>query len=48
LDWALTHPGELAKMGAAARERASEWTWDDFGERFVGWVRSVIATAVGD
>ena len=42
LEWALTHPGELAEMGAAARERARRWSWEDFGERFVGWIRGTV------
>ena len=43
LEWALTHPGQLREMGATARERALQCSWDDFGRRFVGWVRRVLS-----
>ena len=42
LDWALRHPGELADMGAAARERAGQWSWEDFARQFLGWIRGTI------
>lgn len=42
LDWALSHPTELAQMGRAASERVSKWTWDDYGERFLSWLRPLL------
>ena len=42
LEWALSNPTELADMGARARERARRWTWEDFGERFLKWLETVV------
>ena len=42
LDWALSHPRELAEMGAAARQRAQQCSWDEFGQRFLRWMGGVV------
>jgi starch synthase len=41
LDWALSHPTELAEMGRRARLKAAEWTWPDYRRAFAGWIQSV-------
>jgi glycosyltransferase involved in cell wall biosynthesis len=42
LDWALTHPTELAEMGRAASERVSRWSWNDYGEQLLNWLRPLL------
>jgi starch synthase len=42
LDWALSHPAELREMGAGAAERATKWTWNDYAQRFLAWLRPLI------
>jgi glycosyltransferase involved in cell wall biosynthesis len=44
LEWALTHPTELAEMGAAAKERAVECSWLNYTERFMAWIGSVVGS----
>lgn len=39
LEWALTHPIDLATMGAAAREKAASLTWQSYGEKLITWLR---------
>jgi len=46
LDWALTHARELQEMGATARERAQQCSWEFFAERFLQWIRENV-TLVG-
>jgi glycosyltransferase involved in cell wall biosynthesis len=41
LDWALSHPAELAEMGSLARRKAAEWTWPDYRTAFGEWVQRV-------
>jgi glycosyltransferase involved in cell wall biosynthesis len=41
LDWALSHPAELAEMGSLARRKAAEWTWPDYRTVFGEWVQRV-------
>jgi glycosyltransferase involved in cell wall biosynthesis len=41
LDWALSHPSELAEMGGCARQKAAEWTWASYRTAFGEWVESV-------
>jgi glycosyltransferase involved in cell wall biosynthesis len=42
LEWALSHPTELAEMGVQGRQRALRWGWDEFGEVFLTWIQSTI------
>ncbi len=43
LDWALAHPAELGEMGAAASQRVAKWTWDNYAERFLAWLRPLLS-----
>ena len=45
LEWALCHPGELALMGARARQKALMSGWDKFGQSFLPWISSVTSGA---
>ena len=42
LDWALSHPSELLEMGKAAFERVRKYSWEDYGERFLNWLRPLL------
>ena len=42
LDLALSNPAELREMGRAAAERAKKYTWEDYGERFLKWLRPLL------
>ncbi len=42
LDWALSNPAELQEMGRAAAGRAKKYTWEDYGERFLNWLRPLL------
>jgi glycosyltransferase involved in cell wall biosynthesis len=42
LDLALSNPAELRVMGRAAAERAGKYTWEDYGERFLNWLRPLL------
>lgn len=42
LDLALSNPAELREMGRAAAERAASYTWQDYGERFLDWLRPLL------
>jgi starch synthase len=42
LDLALANPVELREMGRAAAERAKTYTWEDYGERFLNWLRPLL------
>jgi glycosyltransferase involved in cell wall biosynthesis len=42
LDLALSNPAELGVMGRAAAERARKYTWKDYGERFLNWLRPLL------
>lgn len=42
LEWALSHPTELAEMGVRGRERAMRWGWDEFGVAFLQWIQSIV------
>jgi glycosyltransferase involved in cell wall biosynthesis len=46
LDWALSHPAELAEMGIRARTCAQARSWDLFAERFLNWTSSVIRASI--
>jgi glycosyltransferase involved in cell wall biosynthesis len=41
LDWALSHPAELAEMGHRARVTAARWTWPAYRRVFVEWLDRV-------
>lgn len=41
LEWALTHPQQLAEMGQRARQRAHRWGWAEFSAAFLAWFHSV-------
>jgi glycosyltransferase involved in cell wall biosynthesis len=45
LEWALSHPHELALMGARARQKALISGWDKFGQSFLPWIGSVTSGA---
>jgi len=42
LDWALSHPQELREMGQNGQNRARQWTWDKYGERFLAWLKPLL------
>jgi glycosyltransferase involved in cell wall biosynthesis len=42
LDWALSHPTELAEMGVVAQKRAATWGWSEFTEEFLNWLHMVL------
>ena len=42
LDLALSNPAELREMGRAAADRAKKYTWEDYGERFLNWLRPLL------
>ena len=42
LDWALSHPSELLEMGKAAFERVRKYSWEDYGDRFLNWLRPLL------
>jgi glycosyltransferase involved in cell wall biosynthesis len=42
LDLALSNPAELQEMGKAAAQRAVSYTWEDYGERFLNWLRPLL------
>ena len=42
LDLALSNPAELQEMGRAAAERVRRYTWEDYGERFLNWLRPLL------
>jgi glycosyltransferase involved in cell wall biosynthesis len=42
LDLALSNPAELREMGRAAADRARKYTWEDYGERFLNWLRPLL------
>ena len=42
LDWALSHPSELLETGKAAFERVRKYSWEDYGERFLNWLRPLL------
>jgi len=44
LTYLLDHPDEARRMGRAARERAQEFSAQDFAERFTSTLRSLIAS----
>jgi glycosyltransferase involved in cell wall biosynthesis len=45
LEWALVNPGELALMGARAQQKASISGWEQFGQQFLPWIKSVTSGA---
>ena len=46
LEWALGNPDELALMGLRARQKALVSGWDQFGQLFLPWIKSVTSRAV--
>src|SRR3989442_14204082 len=42
LDRALSHPAELQEMGERAKAKVRTWTWDQYGERFLSWLRPLL------
>ena len=41
IDWCASNRGSIAGMAIAARRRASELTWHDYGERVLAAIRSL-------
>lgn len=44
LDFALSNPADMREMGQAAARRASKYTWRDYGERLLAWLRPLLTT----
>ena len=42
LDLALSNPAELQEMGRAAADRVRKYTWEDYGERLLDWLRPLL------
>ena len=42
LNFALSNPAEMQEMGKAAAERASKYTWRDYGDRLLAWLRPLL------
>jgi glycosyltransferase involved in cell wall biosynthesis len=42
LDFAVSNPAEVREMGRAAAECAKRHTWEDYGERFLNWLRPLL------
>ncbi|OLE97657.1 MAG: hypothetical protein AUG75_05680 [Cyanobacteria bacterium 13_1_20CM_4_61_6] len=42
LDFALSNPEEMREMGEAAARHVSKFTWKDYGERLVAWVKPLL------
>jgi len=42
LNFALSNPEEMHEMGKAAGKRASKYTWRDYGDRLVAWLRPLL------
>ena len=42
LDFALSNPAEMRDIGESAAKRASKYTWEDYCERLLGWLRPLL------
>jgi glycosyltransferase involved in cell wall biosynthesis len=42
LNFALSNPAEMHEMGKAAAGRASKYTWRDYGDRLLTWLRPLL------
>jgi len=42
LDFALSNPEEMREMGEAAARHVSKFTWKDYGERLVAWLKPLL------
>ena len=42
LDLALSNPAEMREMGQAAAKQASKYTWENYGERLIAWLRPLL------